>query len=166
MLHEGLIKNLSRIDDLENWSVHLINIDSKDKKWIYEFAERKWIERKLKDGTLLVHPLIREQLISREFKPLSIHRKMIWASVLVSYDGPNSKIRFDRIKEKIIKKHSNRWGFDVYKRIKPTYATRQRLLKQQNETSPALQYATTHSSFFAQMANEERDEALKMIPKD
>ncbi|AKJ43523.1 hypothetical protein [Pragia fontium] len=164
--YQHLIKRLSLIDNLENWPSHTRNLDKEDKKHIYEFARRLWIERKIADGSLLLHPDIREQLIEREYNPLSIHKKMIWASLLASYEGTDSKEYFQKIKKKLIKKYGNKWWVDVYNRIKPTYAARQRILKQINSTGPALKYAASQSMFLGYTLSEVRDDALRMIPKE
>lgn len=42
----------------------------------FEIAERKWVERRLNDNTLLVHPNVRSELIERQYKPLARHKKM------------------------------------------------------------------------------------------
>ena len=165
MNYDEVIEQLALIEDLEQWKVHVCDIPHKAKKWIYEQAERKWIKRKLEDGSLLVHPNIRKQLIERGFKHLSVHRKMIWASFLVSYDGDDSKERFRRIKNKIIKKHNNKWWFDVYNRVKPTYAARQRLIKQANRSGVAVKFSGTKSSFLGNILLKEREETLSMIPE-
>lgn len=159
-----LIEDLIATDDLERWGVITKALSKDDKSKIYDLAEPKWIERKVLDGTLLLHPDVRTELAARDYKPLSIHRKMIWASVLVMYDGSDSKERYNRIKNKIIKKHSNKWWFDVHKRVKPTYAAKKRIEKQAlgNVTS----FATQSSSFLGGVVQDYRDDALKMIPKE
>lgn len=126
---QTLIEKLSLVDDLEAWATYTRHLEKEEKKKIYECARRLWIKRKLLDGSLLLHPNVRSDLIEREYRPLSIHKKMIWASVLVSYKGEDSKAYFKRIKGKIIKKYGLKWWKDVDSRIKPAYAAQQRILK-------------------------------------
>ncbi|CDH07902.1 conserved hypothetical protein [Xenorhabdus bovienii str. oregonense] len=164
--HQDLIRKLSLIDNLESWPSHTMGLEKEDKKHVYESARRSWIKRKISDGGLLLHRDVQEQLIQREYNPLSILKKMIWASLLASYDGTDSKEYFQRIKEKIIKKYGNKWWSDVYNRIKPTYAARQRILKQTNGTDPVLKYAASQSMFIGDIFRESRNDALRMIPKE
>ncbi len=166
--YQDVIKKLSLIDDLEDWHRHtrIFELQKEDKKYIYESARQLWIKRKISDGSLLLHPDIREELIEREYNPLSIHKKMIWASILASYDGCDSKEYFKRVKKKIIKKYGNIWWVDVYNRIKPTFAARKRIMEQISSTGPTLKYAASQSLFFRGMLNESRDDALRMIPKE
>ncbi|CDL79889.1 hypothetical protein [Xenorhabdus cabanillasii] len=164
--HQDLIKKLSLIDNLENWPSHTLRLEKEDKKHVYEFAKRLWIKRKISDGSLLLHPDVREELIQREFNPLSIHKKMIWASLLASYDGADSQEYFQRIKGKIIKKYGNKWWLDVYNRIKPTYAARQHILKYIDGAGAAVKYAASQSMFLGDVYRESRNDALRMIPKE
>ncbi|WP_447873524.1 hypothetical protein [Serratia fonticola] len=164
--YQVLIKKLSLIDDLDSWPIHTRSLNSEDKRYVYEIAECQWIKRKIADGSLLLHPEISEQLIERQYKPLAIHRKMIWASVLASYDGVDSKEHFARVKKKIIKKHGNQWWLDVYKRMKPAYAARQRILKNIGSKGSALNFAASRSTFFSEILNDEYEAALRMIKKE
>lgn len=162
--YSELIQKLIITDDLEEWAKLTQNFSKDDRKKIYDIAEPEWIERKLLNGTLLVHPDVHVQLENRKFKPLSIHRKMIWASVLVMLEGPDTKERYHRIREKIIKKHGKKWWFDVSKRIKPTYAAKSRLENQ--ILGPAASVAAKNSLVFGLMVQSSRDDILKMIPKE
>lgn len=162
--HAILIENLISTDDLEEWGVITKDLPKDDKLKVYDLAEPKWVERKIINRTLLLHPDVRAELIVREYKPLSIHRKMIWASVLVMYEGADSKERYNRIKSKIIKKHSNKWWFDVHKRVKPTYAAKSRLDKQ--ALGNAASFAAQKSSFLGGIVQEQLQDALKMIPSE
>jgi hypothetical protein len=166
--YRNLIEKLSLIDNPEDWFRHikLSEIQIEDKKHIYESAMNLWIKRKIYDGSLLLHPDIREELIDRDFKPLSIHKKMIWASLLASYDGHDSSEYFQRIKQKLIKKYGVEWWLDVLDRIKPTRAAKQRLMKQNNSIGPAFKHAASQSMFLGNVLSESKDDALRMIPKE
>ncbi len=164
--HKILIEELSKIDDLEAWSSYVPHVEKEIKKHIYESAERLWIKRKISDGSLLIHPDVREELIEREYNPLPIHKKMIWSSLLASYNGIDKSAYFKKIREKITKKYGREWWDDIDRRIKPTFAARQRLLKQKNSTGPALKYAASQSMFFGSLLSESRDDVLRMIPKE
>ncbi|MEA4040476.1 hypothetical protein VBJ83_20140, partial [Enterobacter hormaechei] len=80
---QTLIEKLSLVDDLETWATYTRHLEKEVKKSIYDCARPLWIKRKILDGSLLLHPNVRIDLIEREYRPLSIHKKMIWASVLV-----------------------------------------------------------------------------------
>ncbi|MDC9622158.1 hypothetical protein PSI22_11085 [Xenorhabdus sp. XENO-7] len=164
--HQDLIRKLSLIDNLESWPSHILTLEKENKKYVYESARRLWIKRKISDGSLLLHPDVREELIQREYNPLSIHKKMIWASLLASYDGTDSKEYFQRIKGKIIKKYGNKWWRDVYNRIKPTYAARQHILKHIDGAGSAVKYAASQSMYLGYIFTESRNDALRMIPKE
>lgn len=72
-----MIEELSLQDNLEDWSKcsELSIVDKEYKKIIYKLAIKLWIKRKIGDGTLLLHPDIQEELIRRDFEPLSLHKK-------------------------------------------------------------------------------------------
>jgi len=162
--HPILIEDLIATDNLEKWGVLTKSFSKDDKAKIYDIAEPKWIERKIKNGTLLLHPDVRRDLIARNFKPLSIHRKMIWVSILVMLEGEDSKECYNRIKDKIIKKHSSKWWFDVQRRVKPTYAAKSRLKKE--TLGKATSFAAQNSSFLGEVMQGSRDGILKMIPSE
>ncbi|TQF70014.1 hypothetical protein [Pseudoalteromonas luteoviolacea] len=159
-----IIENLISTDDLEKWSELTKGFSKDDKQKLYNIAEPKWIERKINEGTLLLHPKIRAELVSRNFNPLSIHKKMIWASVLVMYEGDDSIERFNRIKQKIISKHSNKWWFNVYQRVESTYIAKDRLKKQ--GLGSATSFAVQNSSFLGNTFNNVVDDILKTIPSE
>lgn len=54
-----------------------------------------WIKRKILVGSLLLHSNVRNDLIQWDYRPLSIHKKMIWASVLAFYKGEDSKAYYN-----------------------------------------------------------------------
>ncbi|MBC5788720.1 hypothetical protein [Providencia sp. JUb39] len=165
--YQDIIKKLSLIDNLEEWHWYIptSELPKEDKKYIYDSAERLWIKRKITDGSLIIHPEVREELIEREYNPLPIHKKMIWASLLASYNGIDKNAYIERIRKKITKKYGREWWDDINRRIKPTYIARQRLLEQINSTGPALKYAASQSLFFGSLLSESRDDVLKKIPK-
>lgn len=166
--YQDIIKQLSLIDNLEDWHLYIptSELQKEDKKYIYESAERLWIKRKISDGSLLIHPDIREELIEREYNSLPIHKKMIWSSLLASYNGINKSEYFNKIREKITKKYGREWWDDIDRRVKPAYIARQRLLKQNSSTGPGLKYAASQSIFFGCLLSESRDDILRVIPKE
>ncbi|MDE1476754.1 hypothetical protein KKJ01_00415 [Xenorhabdus bovienii] len=164
--HQDLIRKLSLIDDLESWPSHTLALEKKDKEHVCESARRLWIKRKISDGSLLLHLDIREELIQREYNPLSIHMKMIWASLLASYDGANRTEYIQRIKKKIIKKYGDEWWSDVDKRIIPAYKARQYILKYIDGAGAAVKYAASQSMFLGDVYRESRNDALRKIPKE
>lgn len=162
--HPTIIRNLASTDDLERWCEITNGFSKGEKQKLYDIAEPKWIERNINNGTLLLHPKIRAELISRDFKALSLHKKMIWASVLVTYEGDDSIERFNRLKKKIICKHNNKWWFNVYKRVEPTYIVKEILKKKRLGYSTSI--AAQHSSFLGNVFNKAVDDILKKIPSE
>lgn len=162
----SVINRLVAEDYLDEWSSYIRQLPEDQRAEAFNTAEPLWIERMVRDGKLLINPVVAADLKNRGWKPTDLHRRMIWASVLVSIDSPNGKERFNANKAKIIKKHGNDWWFDIYKRVKPAYAARMRLKKNQESTGPAINQMARHSSVFALALHEEREAALKMIPKD
>jgi len=162
--YPNVIYELANTNDLELWGKAAKDVANADKEILFELAERQWIERMINNQTLIIHPDAKAELIAREYKPLAKHRKMIWASILVNYDGPDSKERFNRIKEKIINKHSSIWWRDVYNKIKPTYAVKKRL--EETALGPAVAFAAAHSSFLGGVVAESREGILRKLPNE
>ena len=163
---QSVINLLVANDYLDEWLICVKNLSINQRAEAFSSAEPLWIERMACEGKLLIHPEVLADLEDREWKPTDLHRRMIWASVLASIDSSNRKERFNANKARIVKKYGNNWWFDIYKRIKPAYAARMRLKKNQAQTGPALKHLARHSSLITLVLHEERDAALKMIPKD
>jgi hypothetical protein len=161
----ALIKLLAGTDSLDQWSQHLVNLPASEKREAIRAAEPLWVARMVQESKLLVHPVTIEELEANRWVPSNSQRRMIWASVLASLDGQDSKQRFNKIKEKLIKKYGNPWWFDVYNRVKPAYAARMRLKKGNDETGPAIRMLAERTSIFSLAVHEERKRALKMIPR-
>lgn len=155
---------MANTDNIEQWGIVAKEAESADKETLFELAERQWIERMIRNHMLLIHLDAKAELIARDYKPLAKHRKMIWASILVNYDEADSRARFNRIKEKIIKKHSSIWWRDVYNKIKPTYAIKKRL--EETTFGPAVAFAASHSSFLGNVVAESRDDILRKLPNE
>ncbi|KLU15853.1 MULTISPECIES: hypothetical protein [Xenorhabdus] len=164
--YQDLIRKLSLIDNFETWMVHVQFLEKKEAEHVCESARRLWIKRKISDGSLLLHPDIREELIQRKYDPLPIHMKMIWASLLASYDGANRTEYIQRIKKKIIKRYDDEWWSDVNKRISPAYKARQYILKNIDGAGAAVKYAASQSMFLGDIYLESRNDALRRIPKE
>lgn len=160
------INRLVAEDYLDEWSSFIRGLPEGQRVEAFNTAEPLWIERMIREGKLLINPAVAADLKSRGWKPTDLQQRMIWASVLASIDSQNGKERFNANKLRIIKKHGNDWWFDIYNRVKPAYAARMRLKKNQENTGPAISQIARHSSVFALALNEEREAALKMIPKD
>lgn len=159
----SVIQRLVLKDDLEVWANIAQEFSHSDRAKLFEVAQPQWIERKINDGTLLLHPEVKAELISRNYKPRVVHCQMIWASVLVTYEGGDSRLYYQRIKEKIINKHSNKWWFQVHKRVDPTFKAYVRIKKQ--NLGRAGNFLAQNSSFLGDIVNESIDDALRMIPK-
>ncbi|MGO0309750.1 hypothetical protein ACTL6P_24780 [Endozoicomonas acroporae] len=102
---ENISKQLSKIQNPNNWSKEIAHLSSEEKSQCVALAEPLWVERMISNGYLLVHPDIAKELKQNEWKPNQLHRKMIWASVLVSIDGETSKEQFQDIKKRLKKKY-------------------------------------------------------------
>lgn len=164
MTGKEISEELSRIDDLLSWSEYISEIDTSLRKEAFKLAEPLWVERMFRKGKLLLHPDISEDLKSRGWQPNDTHRKMIWASILVSLDEGDTKAKFREIKAKLIKKHGNNWWFDVYNRVKPTFAAKRRIAKKCHNLTPGLEALSTRTILGKQMIDDERNRALKMLP--
>ncbi|MDW5418942.1 hypothetical protein R6242_20425 [Iodobacter sp. CM08] len=160
------INRLVGEDYLDEWSSCVKDLPRDQRAEAFRSAEPLWIKRMVSEGKLLIHPVVAADLKNREWKPIDLHRRMIWASVLASIDSPQGKERFNANKARIVKKHGNDWWFDIYKRVKPAYAARMRIKKNQESHGPVLNHMARHSSVFALALHEEREAALKMIPKN
>lgn len=160
---EELIKILSNIDELETWKNHIQGYSKSDVTIAYEKAPPLWIQRMVSDQKLFLHPDVIEQLKSQNWRPSDLHKRMIWASLIASDESSNSKKRMYAIKDSLIKKHGKDWWEDVYARIKPVYAAKERIKK----IHSGLAISTFISNTFigSEAANEERNRALKMVPK-
>ena len=157
-------KELSQIDDLEEWVNNISHIDKVSRRAVFDAAEPLWVERMIKNGKLLLHPEVYKELENNQWKPNDLHRKMIWASVLASFEGVDGKERFKSLKIKLIKKHGRDWWEDVYRRIKSTFAAKDRLRKNNNRSGPSTRMLASHSTILGQALNDERLAALRMIP--
>lgn len=161
-----LIKKLSNIDALETWGDYCKNLTASDKQEVFSAAEQLWIERMARNMKLLLHPEVLAQLELQSWKPNDLQKKMIWASVLASAEGDDSKQRFQIIKSKLLKKYGRDWWEDVFRRKTNAWAAKERIRKTVSSYGPAVSTLISHTHLFAGMAVDDRDSALRMIPKD
>lgn len=152
-------------DCLDDWASFCGGLTEKAKTAAFAEAEPLWVLRMLNEEKLLVHPDVSHELRVSGGVPTDLQRRMIWASVLASLDGQDSKTRFAEIRRKIEKKYDNSWWFDVYKRVKPAYAARMRLEKQAGQIGPAVRSFAESSIIGADALISERQAALRMIPR-
>lgn len=160
------IAKVSAIDDIETWNSEVKDLSPKDKKYVFEFAERRWLKRKIEDGTLLFHPDIHKELLTRlenNKGPLKKHRQMVYANLLASYEKDDSKEYFERMKAKIIKKYNSLWFKGVYDKLKPTYAAHRRL---KDLNSGIVGKFTAQSMFMGSMVTEDARAILRRLPTE
>lgn len=162
MRTNNLIEKLVATDSPDKWADMTRHLAPIEKRMVFDEAEPLWIKRMWLDGKLLIHPNVAEQLSSMNWKPNDLQKKMIWASVLASFNSSDSQKRFHDIKQSIIKKHGNSWWFDVYKRLKPAYAARAQIEK---TFGPALEHAASISKVLGAASYETRMYILQRIPK-
>lgn len=161
-----LAEELSKIDEIEQWPEHLSHITYISNKGIYAIAEPLWLERTHREGKLYVHPNVAKQLHNQFWKANDLQKRMIWASIIGSADGADSKARFKDIKAKILKKYGRDWWEDVYKRKTNVYAAKSRIKNQLGLQGPALQTLVNNTSLFAGIERDQIQAALEMIPEN
>ncbi|RND27369.1 hypothetical protein EC575_26720, partial [Vibrio cholerae] len=97
------------------------------KKESLERAQPLWIERKVSENTLYLHPDVISDLKKQNWLPNDLQKRMIWASVLASAEGSDRRQRFKSIKAILLKKYGRDWWEDVYKRQKFAFAAKERI---------------------------------------
>jgi hypothetical protein len=88
---------------------------------------------------------------------------MIWASILATDESENRKERFKVIKKLLIKRYGRPWWENVYARVKPAYAAKQRLIK--NLSGGMVEEFIFRTTMGEACAADEVHRALDMIPK-
>jgi len=157
-----LIEKLSNIDALETWKNHVAGYPKSEVAIAYKEAQPLWVERMIANNQLLLHPEVIEQLRSQNWVPNDLQIRMIWASIIASDESRFSKKRMYRIKESILNRYGNDWWEDVYKRIKPAFAAKQRI-KKMDAGSITTQFLS-NTIMGRGMLHDEYLAALKMIP--
>ena len=160
---EELANNLSLVDALESWKSYVQGYSKSEVAAAYEMAQPLWVQRMVSEQKLYLHPDVIDQLKIQNWQPNDVQKKMIWASLLGADESSDSKKRMYRIKDSLIKKYGKQWWEDVYSRIKPVYAAKERIKK--IHSGPAVSAFINNSSIGSEAASEERNRALKMIPK-
>lgn len=162
--HE-LVRKLVDSDCLDEWSKLSEGILPEDRVYAFSQAEPLWLARMARAEKLLLHTDVLMELARTGWKPTELQRRMIWASVLASLDGPDRKERFRAIKAKLEKKYGNKGWFDIYQRVKPAYAARMRLQKQREGHGPAFNCLASKTILFGAVAQDQKDRAFSSIPK-
>lgn len=166
MDRSDLIKTLSDVEALETWSAYCLDLEPSERKSVYLSAEKLWIQRMAKKGKLFVHPDVLEQLEAQSWEPTDLQKRMIWASVIASAEGPDSKLRFQTIKSRLLKKYGRDWWEDVFKRKTNAFAAKERIRKAAGPSGSAIEMLANNTILFSSFAAEERDASLRMIPKN
>ena len=162
---EDLAQQLSEIEYLETWASSFPSSYTGTKKAIFKLAEPLWVQRMIKINKLFVHPNIIKQLKKQSYSATDIQKRMIWASVLASAEGSDSKQRFNTIKKLLREKYGYEWWEDVYRRKNNAWAAKERIRKKTSSNGSALKSLINNTSLFANAAREEVEQALKMIPE-
>ncbi|MEX0739060.1 MAG: hypothetical protein WD071_06945 [Pseudohongiella sp.] len=160
---EELAKILSNIDELETWKSHVQGYSKSEVASAYKMAQPLWVKRMVSDNKLFLHPDVIDQLKAQNWQPSDVQNKMIWASLLGSDEGSESKKRMYKVKDSLINKYGRDWWEDVYTRIKPIYAAKERIKK--IHSGPAVSAFISNTFIGSEAASEERNRALRMIPK-
>lgn len=159
-----LVKQLVDVDYPDEWSAMTKDCRKEDRAAVFKEAEPVWLERMAAEGKLLMHPDALSDLAKAGWRPTDLHRRMIWASVLASLEGADSKVRFNSIKARLRRKHGNEWWFDVYKRLKATYGARMWLRRQREENGDAVNFLASRTVLVAAAVQDQVDRALRSIP--
>lgn len=159
----NLVEFLTSIDDLETWKDPIQGYDECQVARAYKEAQRLWLKRMISSQRLFLHPDIVENIKSQDWEATDLQKRMIWASLIVADESASSKKRMYKIKESIINKHGKDWWEDVYSRIKPAYAAKERIKK--IGCGPAMSTFISSTLIGAEAARMDRDGALRMIPK-
>ena len=160
---EKLSKKLSKIDQLETWKDHIQGFTRSEVAHAYEEAKPLWVNRMLCEHKLYLHPDVIKQLEKQCWIPNDLQKRMIWASIIGSDESYNSKKRMYKIKDSLIKKYGREWWEDVFFRLKHVYAAKERIKK--IHSGPAVPTFISQTFLGAEIANDERLRALKMIPR-
>ncbi len=159
-----LAQKLSSIDELETWKEHCIGYDSRSRQVAFQIAQKLWVERKALDNTLYLHPKTVGDLEKQDWIPNDLQLRMIWASVIASAEGTNSKQRFQVIKKSLRKKYDHSWWEDVYKRKNSAYAAKERIKKHSASNGAGVNMLISNTHLFASVAQDEVHRAMSMIP--
>ncbi|EOG7645209.1 hypothetical protein ACLINL_003527, partial [Vibrio cholerae] len=162
---EELVHSLALIDELETWKQYCQECSPQDKKEALERAQPLWIERKVSENTLYLHPDVISDLKKQNWLPNDLQKRMIWASVLASAEGSDSRQRFKSIKAILLKKYGRDWWEDVYKRQKFAFAAKERIRKQTASNGAAVNTLMSKTHLFGEIARDEIQAALSMLPK-
>lgn len=160
---EELVEILSNIDELETWKNYTPECDKSQVAKAYEEAQKLWLKRMISGQRLFLHPEVINDIQTQGWEASDLQKRMIWASLIASDESRSSKKRMYRIKESIINKHGEAWWEDVYSRIKPAYAAKERIKK--ISSGPAVSIFVSNTIIGAEAAHIEIDSALRMIPK-
>lgn len=159
---QELINKLSNIDALDTWKMHVAGYPKSEVAIAYQKAQPLWVERMIANKQLLLHPEIIGQLRSQNWIPDDLQIRMIWASIIASDESRFSKKRMYRIKKSILKRYGNDWWEDVYKRIKPAFAAKQRIKNM--HSGSITTYFLSNTIMGRGMLHDEYFAALRMIP--
>ncbi len=162
---EELVQKLASIDELETWKQHCQGYSSQEKKAAFERAQSLWIARKVSENTLYLHPEVISDLQKQNWLPNDLQKRMIWASVLASGEGSDSRQRFKSIKASLLKKHGRDWWEDVYKRQKSAFAAKERIRNQTASNGAAVNMLMAKTHLFGDIARDQIHSALSMVPK-
>lgn len=163
---DELAYKLASIEELETWSSYCDGYSYQAKKNTFEQAQSLWVIRKVANNTLYIHPDVIKNLQKNNWIPNDLQKRMIWASVLASAEGANSKYRFKSIKNCLLKKYGREWWEDVYKRQKHSFAAKERIRKQREKNGVAVNTLIAKTLLFRDIESDQIHSALKMVPKE
>lgn len=160
---EELAKVLSNNDELETWKNHTQGHDKSQVAGAYEEAQKLWLKRMISEQRLFLNPDVIVDIQRQRWKATGLQKRMIWASLIAADESRASKKRMYRIKKSLIAKYDSDWWEDVYSRIKPAFAAKERIKK--INSGPAVSKFISITFIGVEAAHMERDSALRMMPK-
>ena len=159
------ITKLVSLDKLYDWGNSIPEITGDDRKKVFSEATPLWVKRMIKEGKLLLHPEIIEELRIHEWFPTELHKKMIWSSIVCQLDGKEQKTEKARIRKIIQEKYNNDWWEDVYNRAGLVWPAWDRFRKNVLSVGSGTHMLAIHSSVVRYAMQDEFNEVLKMVPK-
>ena len=162
---KSYVTSLASLDELQDWGKSIPNLKGGGRKVAFEEATPLWIERMIKEGKLLLHPEIIEELRMLGWIPNNLHKKMIWASIVCKLDGKEQKFEKARIRKIIQKTYDNDCWEEIYGRAGKVWPAWDRFRKNILSAGSGTHMLASHSSVLGQAMQDEFENVLKMVPK-
>jgi hypothetical protein len=156
---------LSNLNAPDLWMKKCPTMEKERRAEVFVLAGKMWLEKLARQKQLLIHPSILKELEAQSWVANDLQRKMIWASVLATQEGADSKKRFKEIKIYLLTKYGREWWEDVYLRKNGSYAVKEWIRKRVGSYGTAVSTLVENTILFGSMAEEERNKALSSLPE-